>query len=58
LLNEADRKSALSRSDVSVEKGLPGKLKQWLSFAQQKLEETRWIAGRPHFLKIFAERRR
>jgi 5-methyltetrahydropteroyltriglutamate--homocysteine methyltransferase len=47
------------RLDVSGEDALPEGLNQWLSFAKQKLEEVRCIAGGPDiFSEIFAERRR
>ncbi len=45
--------------DVDVEDALPDGIRPWLSFARQKLEEVRWIAGGPQmFPEAFLERRR
>src|SRR5579883_273412 len=45
--------------DVRGEDSLPEGLKPWLSFALQKLEEVRWIAGGPKsFPAAFADRHR
>ncbi len=46
-------------ADSSEENGLPGNLKHWLSFAQQKLEEIKILAAGPQtFPEAFAERRK